>query len=328
MGAPEVALPPGFVLDAQLPPGFVLDGAKPPEAKVSAIPFAVTPLVTAPKSARQWSDVPGEAISNIPSSAGNLLSGLYQAVRHPLDTAGNIADVAAGGLQNAVGTIFPTVANQINALAPSPANQRTRAAANAVGQLYQDRYGSLEGIKNTLATDPVGAAADLSTVLSGGAALATKGGQVSNALQQAARYTNPINAAAPVVKGIGKVIEAPASNLLGLTTGVGAENIRAAARSGLEGKKDFWSNLTGKADFNEVLQQAKNGLAKMGETKSAQYRSGMVDIKNDKAILNFNNIDGREERGRYGELQRPSEKRQGRRSAEANRQCRRKMEET
>ena len=40
--------------------------------------------------------------------------------------------------------------------------------ADAVGQFFKDRYGAMENIKHTLATDPVGSLADAATVLSGG----------------------------------------------------------------------------------------------------------------------------------------------------------------
>ena len=52
------------------------------------------------------------------------------------------------------------------------AGQQAVAAANAVGGVYKAKYGSLARIKDTLYNDPVGAVADLSTLLTGGGAAA------------------------------------------------------------------------------------------------------------------------------------------------------------
>lgn len=144
--------------------------------------------------ALSWSDVPLEALKNTPQSAGNFLSGIYQAVRHPLDTSKALLDVAAGGLRN----IAPEqIQKSIDQIDWNPeATQQASRAANAVGSFYKNRYGSEKGIKNALATDPIGVASDLSTVLSGGAALAPKASKLASILRTGAEFTNPINAVA------------------------------------------------------------------------------------------------------------------------------------
>jgi hypothetical protein len=83
--------------------------------------------------------------------------------------------------------------------------------------MFKDRYGSVDALKNTLATDPVGAAADLSTLFTGGAsATARLAPTASKVMGTAAKFTNPL---APVTaaanyglalgaKGTGNVIDA------------------------------------------------------------------------------------------------------------------------
>ena len=58
--------------------------------------------------------------------------------------------------------------NQINGQSES------QKVANAVGGFYGDRYGSMEGFKRALATDPAGIAADAATALTGAGALTSK----------------------------------------------------------------------------------------------------------------------------------------------------------
>jgi hypothetical protein len=138
------------------------------------------------------SEVPSQAISNIPASAKRFAGGLYEAVTSPLQTAKGVLDIGAGALQKA---LPESVVNFVNQFEGNPAAAaRAVEAANAVGGLFKDRYGSYEGIKRTLAEDPVGAAADLSTLLTGGsAATARIAPALSKTLQTASVATNPLS---------------------------------------------------------------------------------------------------------------------------------------
>lgn len=175
-----------------------------------------------PGPRRSWSDVPGEALANLPGSAAKFASGLYEAVTSPVQTVKGLLDIGAGALQNITPKVVKDFVNQFET--NPEAAQRAVAAANAVGGEYAKRYGSVEGLKDALATDPVGVASDFSTLLSGGAGLVKNAplvtaGALSRAapsaaqtiastapiatkiaapLATAATYTNP---AAPIVKG-------------------------------------------------------------------------------------------------------------------------------
>ena len=137
-------------------------------------------------------EVPGEAISNIPASAKRFAGGLYEAITSPIQTVKGVLDIGAGALQKA---LPESAVNFINQFEGNPA-AATRAveAANAAGGLIKDRYGSYEGIKRTLAEDPVGAAADLSTLLTGGSmASARMAPGLSKTLQTASVAINPLS---------------------------------------------------------------------------------------------------------------------------------------
>lgn len=104
-----------------------------------------------------------------------------------------------------------------------------------------------------------------------------------------------VGAAVPLIKPVVKYTASQVGNLtshvLGMTTGVGGDTIKEAYRAGVNKFPEFWSNLTGKADKTQVLDDAKRGLSEMQKKLSEQYRSGMVDIKADKSILDFKGID-------------------------------------
>ena len=256
----------------------------------------------APKKPMGYGEMLGKAVVNTPASAGRMVSGLYEAVTSPVQTISGLMDVAAGGLQN----VLPKpVTDFINQFETNPeAAQRAVNTANAMGGMYKERYGTLEGIKNTIATDPVGVAGDLSTLLAGGAGLARGASavagpgrvgstisSVADKLSTASNVTNPINA---MVKAPAKAYElasALTKQGLSLKTGVGTEPITQAVKAGREGNTTFVENMRGQVPITQVLDDAKTNLAKMNLDKQKDYRSGMVNIKNDKSVLDFAGID-------------------------------------
>lgn len=183
----------------------------------------------------EWSDVPGQALSNLPESAGKFVGGIYEAVTSPIETAKTIGMAAAGGLKN----ILPKqVTDFITSISSEPGRiDEAVAIADAIGGVYKDRYGSVEGLKKTLATDPVGAAADLSTILSGGAGAAGVAGLTgtAKALTSAAAATNPLT---PIVATAALPVRATARGVGGvynyLADPKGAAALRAAEGSAPE----------------------------------------------------------------------------------------------
>jgi hypothetical protein len=270
-----------------------------PSGGLGADLYAAPP---APKKPMGYGEMLGQAVVNTPASAGRMISGLYEAVTSPVQTVSGLMDVAAGGLQN----VLPKpVTDFINQFETNPeAAKRAVNTANAMGGMYKERYGTLEGIKNTIATDPVGVAGDLSTLLAGGAGLArgasavagpSRAGAaisgVADKLSTASNVTNPINA---MVKAPGiayDLASALTKQGLSLKTGVGTEPITQAVKAGREGNTTFVENMRGQVPITQVLDDAKTNLAKMNLDKQKDYRSGMVNIKNDKSVLDFAGID-------------------------------------
>lgn len=161
-------------------------------------------------------EVPVEAVKNLPASAGQFVGGLVQAITSPVQTVMGLFDAAAGGLRNALPENVVRVIDQFDT--NPQATQRAVQTANAVGGMYKDRYGSLDSIKRTVAEDPVGAAADLSTLLTGGGAAVSKVGatQTGAALSRAGGAINPMRPLAPIIevpiqyvgRGVGAVYNA------------------------------------------------------------------------------------------------------------------------
>lgn len=172
----------------------------------------VAPVIVSeiPAQRRAYSagEVPVEAVKNIPGSAKRFVGGLYEAITSPVQTVKGLLDIGAGTIQKA---LPESVVNWVNQFEANPeAGRRTVEAANAAGGVIKDRYGSYEAIKRTFAEDPVGAVADLSTLLTGGAGalratatMAPKVAPLAAKVSRAATLTNPLTAiTTPVQKGL------------------------------------------------------------------------------------------------------------------------------
>ncbi len=228
-------------------------------------------------------DILQSAVSNVPASAGRMAQDIYTAVTSPVQTTKSILDILAGGYQN----LLPEKLVQLIG-----EDKASREVANQVGQFYKQRYGTEEGFKKAVATDPVSVMADLSTVLTGGSTVAPRA--IAAPLRTVARAVDPVSIATQAVTQGAKAVGNVAAPVLGMTTGTGTEPIRQAFRAGAEGGERgrmFTENLRGTAQITDVLDSAKQNLANMNLAKQAEYRNNMTAIKTDKTILGFDGID-------------------------------------
>jgi len=228
-------------------------------------------------------EVAGRALRNIPSSFGSLVGNVVEAVTSPVQTAKSVLDLGAGILQN----VLPE--SLVQAVGEDKAS---REVASKVGQFYADRYGSVEGAKRAIAEDPVGVLADVSTLLTGGAMAAPRA--VAQPISRVASAIDPLAIAARTTAKTAGLGGRGLANVVGLTTGAGKESVTQAfeaGRRGGEAAEQFRANISGRADPTEVLDIAKANLNELNNLKQTEYRSGMVNIKNDKTVLDFADID-------------------------------------
>ena len=98
----------------------------------------------------------------------------------------------------------------------------------------------------------------------------------------------------PALKAVGEAgklakrgASALARNTLGLSTGTGADAVSMAYQSGKAGNRAFLDNMRGGGSTDDIVGQAKAALQNMRAERAANYRSGMVDIANDKTVIDF-----------------------------------------
>lgn len=130
---------------------------------------------------------------------------------------------------------------------------------------------------------------------SGGAVGATAAGmidpsQAGDGAMIGAAIPGGVKVAGEVGKLANRAVGSIASNIVGTMTGAGGEALRQAYRSGREGITAFADNMRGKVDPADVLSDAKAALSTMRINRGNEYRSGMVNIKADKSVLDMNPI--------------------------------------
>lgn len=243
---------------------------------------------------RAWSDVPGEALRNVVPSAGRFARDIGHAIMHPIETGQTVGRVGMGAAQKA------------GLLATEPGND-FRSYADAVGKMIKERYGSVDNWKKTLATDPVGAAADISTAFTGAGGVARGTGAVARAAGAArtADVAETIGKAAStvgraadptaVVTGPAKAAKAVAPYIIGeLGTHTGAESIKTAAEAGAAGGKAaevFQENLRRNAPLEETVSEARRAVNNLRQRRSTLYKSQMRGVATDPTVLDFTKID-------------------------------------
>jgi hypothetical protein len=226
-----------------------------------------------------WSDVATSAVKNIPKSAAEFGGNIMHAVTHPVETVKALADVGYGGLSKAAGAVGVP-------MDPTAKAEREQSF-DAVAGFFAERYGGVENFKKTLAEDPVGFAADVSTVLAP-AQLATRApgvaGKTAQTVSAASRAVDPLTAAARAIKAAGSKVVAP---VIGQLTGTGAESVRTAARSGQQGNRAFLDGMRGKSGPNEARDMAQSALGRIRQDRSAAYTSGMESMRTAQTGLPF-----------------------------------------
>lgn len=211
---------------------------------------------------KPWSDLP----SNLGPSAGRFIGNLTYPFLHTSDFLHGIKQVAT-----------------------DPDTQK------AVLQFYKDRYGGLDNIRNTVITDPVGAAADFAGILSGGELTAEKAAATLGKLG-AARAAGALGTTADVLGKVGSAIDPVANTgralnagkfvagktyngVLGLTTLKGPGAFSDAAAAGWRGNTAFMDNLNKKVPIESLVDTMQNAFNTVKQNAQSYYRDNFPQLK-------------------------------------------------
>jgi hypothetical protein len=232
-----------------------------------------------------WSDVPGQALRNAPGSAARLVGNIAQTVMHPIETAQNLGNLAYG--------VGSKIGGALGVEQDPQRKSANEAPADAVGAFFKDRYGSAEGLKKTLANDPVGALADAATVLTGGGALVARApgvaGQVGRVAGRVGSTIDPIAGGVRLAGGTASKAGEAAAAIAGMTTGAGKMPIEYAYKAGRQGNTAFTDHMRGNAPLTDVGDMAKSAVSDLTKDRSNAYKAGMANVKG-QGLINFDPI--------------------------------------
>jgi hypothetical protein len=236
-----------------------------------------------------WGETLMSGLVNLPRSTADELGGIFEAFTSPIQTAKSIGSLG-GALLSKMGVA-----------------DFDESSADALGQYYVNKYGSIEGFKKELANNPASILADAATILTGGAGVVTKLGlpakiaQLGNKAAVAQKYagivarnidpitamTNVITEVAPrAVRVAGAGTGKLATTALGLTTGAGGDAITEAAKVGFQrgaagaptnASEAFLSAMRDPStSSDEIVQLARDAVGNLRQQASQRYTDTMA----------------------------------------------------
>lgn len=236
---------------------YLLEAVKKPEYKFSA----------------------GKTVSNIVPSGIQFAKNITEPVRHPVDTFQSLMNLTTGGLTK----VLP---QSVLKYARPEAVKSGQEALTGTKEYLSQRYGGGENILKTIESDPVGALADISSVLTGGGALATKVAPLSKTAQvltRAGTLTNPLTPVQNVISNVAPVVA-------GGFTRRAPETFEVAYQAGKEGGtalKSFTDSLRGKTPLTDVTYAVKTGAKAMQQDASDVYKAAKTTWANDPTPLDI-----------------------------------------
>ena len=223
-----------------------------------------------------------QAILNAPSSARQLLNDIITPILSPIQTAKDLTALGS------------SVVNLIR-----PGEQGNEELAKQVGKFFADRYGGLENIKQTFATDPMGLLSDVSILLTGGATLVPKASATANVLSKASKIASPIETAGGLAigkaaQGTGEVVK----SVSGVLTGTGKGALDTAIQTGKnygatpggvfatqqakQKQKDFIDALKGNISAEKIATDLEKSVNDLKKSTKIDYQNKLnkLDLQN------------------------------------------------
>jgi hypothetical protein len=182
--------------------------------------ISLTDLQAQTPQERTWAEVGKESLSNIPKSALEYGKALVSPVLHPIDTAKMVGKIAAEKL-------YP------------PLQLKPGSIMQKGGEMLKSRYGGMDNLKQTIATDPVGLLGDVATLTSiaGAAGNLPKVSRIGAMMEPASLAMAPLKA---IPKGLAKIPGMTPERLYlsavkpGFSKKKGLTQIKKEAHAGLE----------------------------------------------------------------------------------------------
>lgn len=183
------------------------------------------------------------------------------------------------------------------------------AQYEAVKDYFGERYGTTEGFKRAVMTDPASIAADVVGIATGGGLLAAKTAsttakvtgiaKLADAAKAAEGFTNaaakfdPINIAAKTTqlgaKGAAGTVSRIGEGVARLT-GAQPADLRQAVGAGRRGSPEFLDQLEGRGAPEDALGKADAAVSELYQARSKDYSRRMNRLKQNPETLEFTDV--------------------------------------
>ena len=200
-----------------------------------------------------------------------------------------------------------TIEGAVDIIAGATGISEDDEAYQAVKEYFVDRYGSFEGFKRAIRSDPASIMADVAGIATlGGVTAAKLAGNVSkitqirafsDAAQKADAFTRIVAKIDPLVgvgaagQLVGKRAKELGMQIPAAVSGTTPANLRLAEDAGRRGSPTFLENLEGRSDPMDIVKQMDRGLQELYRERSAAYTRRMNKLKRNPETLDFSDID-------------------------------------
>lgn len=237
--------------------GYLSTGQEPNSGQQPSSPMGQS----GPQANPQWSDLPG----NILPSAGKFVGGALSAITHPVQTVKTLASIPIGAGEKLARGVDQNILGNNDSNLPEMGGEKT---VDNLVNMIKGRYGSLDNIKKTVITDPVGFAADLSTLIDGAGAVTDAAGITGKAAEIGD------------VASIPRVAdEAKAAGAVDETVGRMARNVVQPQTAG-----DSIGSLSKQENIAKNTLDVTKGASKYGIAKSIEKVEDLVNTAKSKLI--------------------------------------------
>lgn len=214
--------------------------------------------------------------AGLTSMGADTNSGLFKTGKLGVEIAGTAG--AGGGVANVITQAAPRVAAAMPAVI-----QAMRTGGLATGTKAAPGFaGAVANMAPRIAGGAVAGGASAGLVNPEDAGM---GALIGGALPPAVKGAQMLGS------GVKQLAAGAARNVLGTSTGTGAESVRTAYQAGKQGGTSFLDNMRGKVPFTDVLDEAKTALSQMRVDRSNAYKQGMAGVSADKTVIDFTPID-------------------------------------
>lgn len=278
------------------------------------------------QSAEQRAGVRGIDYSQVDKAASEnagLFEGIAQRVRNAPESAVQILEGATALPKDALlsgltGARTGTVKTFTDLAVELGQGQFDGPTVTAMADAMNERYGSWDAFKRTSIKDPLGLAADLSILATGGGTLAARApgafGKFGEGLATAGKIMDPVSAATGVVtQGLPSLYtsakdRAPGftqgltdlpSEIVAFPSGVGGQTLREGFGAGVERgaagaptprSEAFTTAMRDEVDGDNLVNTARAAVDKIREKASEAYRAGMEKFGLQPTPLSIDNL--------------------------------------